>query len=106
MTCTGKESTKRRAAWNWSGRARWVRSPERTTTDGRWRSTKSSTPCATCGRWGGPKWTSEMWKIVRKLGPDRPTGAFLEAAGDRCSGALGAGGLALAGPPRHHAGQD
>src|SRR5688500_15877699 len=57
-------STKARASWNCSGLARWVRSPESTTRLGLWRSMNSSTPCDTRGRCGGPKWTSEMWRIV------------------------------------------
>src|SRR6266545_777937 len=58
-------STKVRASRNCSGRALWVRSPERTTRSGRCRSMCCSTPWDTRGRCGGPKWTSEMWKIVR-----------------------------------------
>src|SRR4028119_614429 len=58
-------STNSRACRNCSGWARCVRSPERTTRLGRFRSMKSRTPSATWGRCGGPKWTSEIWKIVR-----------------------------------------
>src|SRR5205809_1440953 len=59
-------STKARAWRNCSGLARCVRSPETTTKPGRSRSISSSTPSETRGRCGGPKWTSEMWRIVRR----------------------------------------
>src|SRR5436189_2947581 len=59
-------STKARACWNCSGLARCVRSPETTTKPGRSRSINSRTPSETRGRCGGPKWTSETWRIVRR----------------------------------------
>src|SRR5580693_4513960 len=65
-------STKARASRNCSGSARCVRSPERTTRLGRRSATSSSTPPASRGRWGGPKWTSEIWRIVRTEEPAAP----------------------------------
>src|SRR5437764_9638990 len=59
-------STKARACRNCTGLARCVRSPERTTKPGRSRSINSRTPSETRGRCGGPKWTSEMCRIVRR----------------------------------------
>src|SRR5947209_13284668 len=60
-------STKARAWRNCSGLARCVRSPETTTKSGRWRSMSSSTPAESRGRCGGPKWTSETCRIVRRV---------------------------------------
>src|SRR6185503_13253254 len=64
-TGTANRSANLRASWNCRGLARCVRSPDSTTTSGLWRSANSSTFSARSGRWGGPKWTSEMWRRCR-----------------------------------------
>src|SRR5258707_14167830 len=89
-------STKARACWNCRGWARCVKSPETTTKPGWSRSISSSTPSDTRGRCGGPKWTSEMCRIVRRDLSELPAQYLANVGGDldRRDGGDGAEDLA------------
>src|SRR5258706_1437920 len=96
-------STKARPCGNCTGWARCVKSPETTTKPGRSRSISSSTPSDTRGRCGGPKWTSEMCRIVRRDLSELPAQDLANVGGDldRRDGGNGAEDLAAlaAAPP-------